>query len=144
MPKAYGVQFGNPANYPYLSVCSTGTHDTSTIRGWWKESEENSQRYYNNVCGFEGTAPSDCEPFICEKIVTDHICGNSMAVILPLQDWLSTDGRIRAEDADSERINIPSNPRHYWRYRMHLSVEKLLGEKEFNEKTRTLLSKGKK
>ena len=26
---------GNPATFPYLSVCSTSTHDTETMREWW-------------------------------------------------------------------------------------------------------------
>ena len=36
-PKRLGQRFGNPADYPYLSVCTTSTHDMSTIRGWWEE-----------------------------------------------------------------------------------------------------------
>ena len=29
-------------------------------------------------------------------------------------------------------INVPANPRHYWRYRMHLTVEQLQAAEEFN------------
>ncbi len=139
MPKAYGVKFGEPKKYPYLSVCSTGTHDTSTIRGWWKESEIDTQRYYNEVCGFKGEAPSECEPFICKKIVKDHIESGSMAVILPLQDILSIDGTLRVDNYQSERINVPSNPRHYWRYRMHIPLERLIASKRFNNKIISLI-----
>ena len=32
-----------------------------------------------------------------------------------------------------EQINIPANPKHYWRYRMHLTLENLLQEKNFNQ-----------
>ncbi|MDE6715131.1 MAG: hypothetical protein K2J74_01470, partial [Muribaculaceae bacterium] len=49
-----------------------------------------------------------------------------------LQDWLSIDGRIRRDNAKEEQINIPANPRHYWRYRMHIALEALLKEKGFN------------
>ena len=143
MPKGYGVKYGNPKEYPYLSVCSTGTHDTSTIRGWWKESENDSQEYYNRICGFSGEAPSECEPFICKKIVSDHFRSNSMLVILPLQDLLSTDGTLRVQNHNSERINIPSNPHHYWRYRMHLTLEKLISSKRFNNKIINLIKSGK-
>jgi 4-alpha-glucanotransferase len=143
MPKGYGVKYGNPKEYPYLSVCSTGTHDTSTIRGWWKESENGSQEYYNRICGFSGEAPSECEPFICKKIVSDHFRSNSMLVILPLQDLLSTDGTLRVQNHNSERINIPSNPHHYWRYRMHLTLEKLISSKRFNNKIINLIKSGK-
>ena len=52
--------------------------------------------------------------------------------VLPLQDWLAMDGKIRLEDPSAERINVPAVPRYYWRYRMHLTLENLLGQREFN------------
>ena len=61
-----------------------------------------------------------------------------MLAILPIQDWLSIDGDIRAADPETERINIPSNPRHYWRYRMHVTVESLIDNTELTEKIRKL------
>jgi 4-alpha-glucanotransferase len=62
-----------------------------------------------------------------------------MLCILTLQDWLATDADLRLADADAERINIPANPRHYWRYRMHLTIEQLLAANEFNEEISTLI-----
>ena len=59
-----------------------------------------------------------------------------MLCILPLQDWLSIDGVLRRQDPREELINIPANPRHYWRYRMHLTLEDLNGQKEFNNRLR--------
>ena len=55
-----------------------------------------------------------------------------MLAILPLQDWLSVSPDLRRPDPFEEQINEPSNPRHYWRYRMHLNVEDLLGAETFN------------
>ena len=55
-----------------------------------------------------------------------------MFTILPLQDWLSMDGALRRLNPHDERINVPANPRHYWRYRMHLTVEQLAAATEFN------------
>ena len=49
-----------------------------------------------------------------------------MLCILTVQDWLAVDESIRLADANAERINIPSNPRHYWRYRMHMCIEDLM------------------
>ena len=63
-----------------------------------------------------------------------------MFAILPLQDWLSVDERLRLADPDAERINIPADPNHYWRYRMHLTLEQLISEDEFNEQVRTLVA----
>jgi 4-alpha-glucanotransferase len=56
-----------------------------------------------------------------------------MLCILPLQDWLSIDGKIRRENPLEEQINVPANPRHYWRYRMHLTMEELLANEAFNK-----------
>ena len=54
-----------------------------------------------------------------------------MLCILSIQDWLSTDEALRLPDADAERINIPANPRHYWRYRMHITIEELMNNVPF-------------
>jgi 4-alpha-glucanotransferase len=55
-----------------------------------------------------------------------------MLAILPLQDLLSIDGNIRRENPLEEQINVPANPRHYWRYRMHLTMEELIAADEYN------------
>lgn len=111
MPKKSGERLGDPSRYPYLSICTTGTHDMSTIRGWWRE---------------EHPQESDASVEQCRKIIAEHLDSSSMATILPLQDWLSTDEELRAADPESERINIPSDPDHYWRYRMHITLEELI------------------
>lgn len=136
MPKDAHRQFGDPAHYPYLSVCTTSTHDMSTLRGWWEEDRGATQRFYNDILGEEGQAPYFAEPWVCEKIVDQHLASPSMLMILPLQDWLSIDGKLRRENPTDERINIPAIPRHYWRYRMHLTLEELLKANDFNKRIR--------
>ena len=63
-----------------------------------------------------------------------------MLCLLSLQDWLSMDERLRLPDQNAERINIPANPRHYWRYRMHLTIEQLMAADSFNDELRTLIA----
>ena len=53
--------------------------------------------------------------------------------IFLLQDLMGINEKIRRENPNDERINIPSDPNHYWHYRMHLNLENLLKENEFNE-----------
>jgi 4-alpha-glucanotransferase len=67
-----------------------------------------------------------------------------MLCILTLQDWLATDANLRLADANAERINIPANPRHYWRYRMHLTLEQLIQATEFNEKVKGMIEEKRK
>jgi 4-alpha-glucanotransferase len=50
-----------------------------------------------------------------------------------MQDLLGMNEQIRRENPHDERINVPANPQHYWRYRMHLTLEELLKQKEFND-----------
>lgn len=132
MPKDPQAEFGDTWHYPYFSVCTTSTHDMPGIRGWWEADHAVSQRYFNNVLHEGGEAPYFAEPWICDKIVDLQLKSPSMLCILPLQDWLSTDGALRRQNPADEQINEPANPRHYWRYRMHLSVEELLNQDSFN------------
>ena len=62
-----------------------------------------------------------------------------MLCILTLQDWLATDAKLRLADANAERINIPANPRHYWRWRMHTTIEDLMSRTGFNAQLRGMI-----
>jgi len=139
MPKDPTTPFGNTWNYPYYSVCTTSTHDMDGIRRWWEADREVTQRFYNEVLREPGEAPQYAEPWICQRIIELHLKSPSMLCILPLQDWLSMDGVIRRKDPREELINIPANPRHYWRYRMHLSLSELNAQKEFNNRLREMV-----
>ena len=132
MPKDPFVTFTDLQRLPYLSVCTTSTHDMSPLRLWWTENRELTQRYYNEVLHHEGVAPAECDTAICRQIIERHLRSSAMWVILPLQDWLSIDEKNRNPNVAAERINVPANPEHYWRYRMHISLDDLLREAGFN------------
>ena len=138
MPKDPNAQFGDTWHYPYYSVCTTSTHDMSGIRGWWEEDRGKTQAYYNNVLHEHGEAPYFAEPWVCEKILDLHVQSPSMLCIIPLQDWLSMDASLRRENPHEEQINVPKNSRHYWRYRMHLTLHQLLGATQFNDKLKAM------
>ena len=63
-----------------------------------------------------------------------------MLTILPLQDWFSLEPSLRVPDTASERINIPANPKHYWRWRMQLTLEDMLENKAFNNKVAAMIA----
>ena len=133
MPKSVEETFAHPANYPYLSVCTTSTHDMNPVRAWWEEDRQVTEQFWHMILGNHGDAPYFCEPWICRQILEQHLWSPAMLTVLPLQDWLSMDGALRRLNPNDERINVPANSRHYWRYRMHLTVEQLAAAKEFNE-----------
>lgn len=139
MPKLMGIEFGNPLYYPQMSVCTISSHDTSTLRGWWEEDKERTQRYYSDFLGFEGEAPEIITGELCRHIIKQHLMSPSALCILTLQDWLSIDENIRYPEAAAERINIPSNPRHYWQFRIHIPIEDLADNKEFNDNISALI-----
>lgn len=132
MPKDPGAEFGDTWHYPYYSVCTTSTHDMAGIRGWWEENPDAAQKYYNHVLHEAGKAPYYAEPWICRKIVDLQLESPSMLCILPLQDWIACDGNLRRGNPADEQINVPANPRHYWKYRMHLTLENLISQDAFN------------
>ncbi len=136
MPKDPKTEFGDTWHYPYYSVCTSSTHDMPGIRAWWESDPAQSQRFFNNVLHEFGQAPYFAEPWLCEKILWLQLASPSMLCIIPLQDWLSADGELRRENPHDEQINEPANPKHYWRYRMHLTVEQLMNQHDFNNALR--------
>ena len=139
MPKEVGIRFGKLSHNPYRSVCTISTHDMATLRQWWDEDEERTQDYYESRLRREGQAPHPLPGWLAKDIVSRHLTSPSMLCLLSLQDWLSIDEKLRLPDVNGERINIPANPRHYWRYRMHLSIEQLLKADDFNSEVATLV-----
>ena len=106
-------------HWPYLSVCTTSSHDMDTLR---------MQQ--------EG----DRSPNECRQILRGVLASASMLAILPLQDWLSLDGEHRRADAQAERINQPADPHHHWRYRLHFNVEELCSLTALNAEISALLA----
>jgi 4-alpha-glucanotransferase len=142
MPKDPKKEFFHPNDAPYLSVVTPSTHDMSTIRGWWEEDKDRIQKFYNNELGQYGAAPFYCEAWINKAIVVQHLFSPAMWCVFQLQDLFGADAALRKADPNSERINVPANPKHYWRYRMHLTLEKLLGQSEFNNELKSNIVAG--
>jgi 4-alpha-glucanotransferase len=132
MPKAAHKIFFHPNDANYLSVVTPSSHDTSTIRGWWEEDSSRTQKFYEEEMGQSGQAPMHCEPWINKAILLQHLYSPAMWAIFQMQDYLGVDESLRSPDPHEERINIPSNPTHYWRYRMHLNLEELVAATKFN------------
>lgn len=133
MPKDFHREFFHPNDAPYLSVITPSTHDMSTIRGWWEENREKTQRFYNHIMGQWGDAPYFCESWIVRAIVMQHLYSPAMWSIFQLQDILGMSETLRRENPNDERINNPAFDKHYWQYRMHLTLEDLITQKDFNK-----------
>ncbi len=140
MPKDPSVKFGHLSRNPYRSVCTISSHDMPTLRMWWDENIQRTQEYYNTMLYRQGPAPHPLPGWLASDIISRHLTSPSMLCILSIQDWLATDEALRLPDANAERINIPANPKHYWRYRMHLNIEDLAADKRFVQSITEMIS----
>ncbi len=140
MPKDEKETFTNLENAPYLSVVTPSTHDMSIVRGWWEEDRKLTQDFYNNQLGHWGEAPQHCEPWINKQIVEQHLYSPAMWSIFQLQDLMGIDSELRRPNPAEERINIPAIPNYYWNYRMHVTLETLIGEHDFNDELKATIT----
>lgn len=139
MPKIYGQAFARPLEYPYLSVATPSTHDMSTLRGWWREDAAATQRFYSEILRCDGIAPSEMSGTVANAIIRSHMESPSLLALFAWQDLLAADERLRRDNPDDERINVPSNRNHVWNYRMHLTVEQMMQERSFNDALRSMI-----
>ncbi|MFY0688476.1 MAG: 4-alpha-glucanotransferase [Cyclobacteriaceae bacterium] len=135
-------EFWHPADTPYMSVTSTGSHDMSSLREWWQEDTGRTQRFYNSIIGYGDDAPYYCEPWVARDVVNQHLQSPSMWAIFPIQDLVAMDGQLRRDWPEDERINIPAIAQHYWKYRFHISIEDLLENDGFSGFVRQLVDQG--
>ena len=140
MPKDPSVKFGHLSRNPYRSVCTISSHDMPTLRMWWDENIQRTQEYYNTMLYRQGPAPHPLPGWLAKDIISRHLTSPSMLCILSIQDWLAIDEHLRLPDENAERINIPANPKHYWRYRMHLNIEDLAADKAYMNQLTELIS----
>ena len=139
MPKGTDNEFSHPSHAKYLGVVSPSCHDMSTIRGWWEEDHDKTQRFYNHMLGHFGSAPQYCEPWISREMIIQHLHSPAMWAIFPIQDLVAMDENLRYQVPQAERINEPSNPKHYWRFRFHLNMEDLMKANDFNKMLQELV-----
>jgi 4-alpha-glucanotransferase len=128
------IPFYNPKNAGYLNVVTASSHDSSTLRQWWKEDPELTQQYFNQQLGQYGKAPENLDADLAEIIIKQHLYNDAMLAVFPIQEFLATDNELTNPNMDNERINDPAVFPHYWRYRMHINLEDLKGKTFFNQK----------
>ncbi|KAK9857162.1 hypothetical protein WJX84_012023 [Apatococcus fuscideae] len=126
MPSEENQEFGNPTRYDYMTVASPSCHDTSTTRAWWEEDAERRERFFYLALGLQGKPPAHCTPAIMRTIVRQHLQSPSILAIFPMQDIMALSPTYISRPAHEETINDPAVRRHYWRWRMHVSLEDLL------------------
>ncbi|XP_060191492.1 4-alpha-glucanotransferase DPE2 isoform X3 [Lycium barbarum] len=139
MPSEPGLEFGIPSQYGYMTVNAPSCHDCSTLRAWWEEDEERRHRFFQAVMGSDELPPDQCTPEIVHFVLRQHVEAPSMWSIFPLQDLLALKEDYTTRPAIEETINDPTNPKHYWRYRVHVTMESLLDDKDLTKAIKDLV-----
>ena len=140
MPKDPACEFGHVWEYPYRAVSTISTHDMSTLRGWWEEDATLTRRFFHTELGHGEDCPAVATADLCAEVVQRHLEAPSLLTVLAWQDWLSIDENLRYPNPHAERINIPANPHHYWCYRMHITLEDLMSQADFNDRLAHLIT----
>ncbi|UPR01497.1 4-alpha-glucanotransferase [Chloropicon primus] len=138
-------EFGDLSNYPYQVVASPSCHDVPTVRAWWEEDYERAKRLWSRDLSKDGESdppPPECKPFVVKAILDAHLASGACLMIAPLQDWLACclSGKYNTVEASEERINDPTNSKHYWSFRSHVNVEDLCGDEELVSLVRDMVS----
>lgn len=144
MPKQLNTPFFDPSHAPYLSVVTPSTHDMSTIREWWLEDRSRTQQFYNEQLCQHGDAPDAATSHVVRSVILQHLASPAMWAVFQLQDFLAMNDSLRLEDPFAERINVPGDPNHYWRFRMHLPIEELINNDTFNQDLNYMISANKR
>jgi len=143
MPKDFALEFEDPKTFPELSVCTPSNHDTHPLRAFWELDEERRKRYAEQLLGLEDP-PKTCTPEIAETIVRAHLLSPSRFALFLMQDLLAIDGKLRASDPFSERINDPADPHYRWDWRLHLTLEELMENEGFTARLKRLIEEGER
>jgi 4-alpha-glucanotransferase len=141
MPAEAGAEFGDPAGYPYAVVASPSSHDTSTLRAWYEGDAARRERFARAALGLApGAAPAACSPAVAAAVAEQHLASPAILAVFPLQDLFALSAPLAQRPAEEETINDPTNPEHYWRYRMHVTVEELAADAGLLATLRALLA----
>ncbi|PWA90321.1 disproportionating enzyme 2 [Artemisia annua] len=139
MPSEADLEFGIPSQYGYMTVCAPSCHDCSTLRAWWEEDEDRRRSFFKTMVGSDSLPPKECIPEIARFVLRQHVEAPSMWAIFPLQDLLALKEEYTTRPAAEETINDPTNPKHYWRFRVHVTIESLLKDKELTTEIKGLV-----
>ena len=111
--------FVSPADYPELSLATTGTHDTDTLAEWWETAPEEERVRMLRVLALAPPATRGAEVAfdkVRDAMLAALYAAPSRLVIIPIQDVFGW----------RERINFPGTvgPAN-WSWRLPLAIEDL-------------------
>ena len=125
MPKVFGHPFVQTEDLPENCVYTTGTHDMSTLRGWFEEDRVRTRQFLDSLDIDDRKVTAKT----IKKVLDKHLDSPSKWNIYPLQDLLDTNERYWSPKAKDDQINVPADPKNQWKWRMQPCLEELMNEK---------------
>jgi 4-alpha-glucanotransferase len=112
----------SPADYPELSLATTGTHDTDTLAEWWEEAPADERARVLRVLALAPAAEGGAEVAfdkVRDAMLAALYAAPSRLVIIPIQDLFGW----------RERINLPGTvgPDN-WSWRLPLAIEDMTND----------------
>ncbi|MHB8878094.1 MAG: 4-alpha-glucanotransferase [Myxococcaceae bacterium] len=112
--------YRNPHEFPAVSLATTGTHDTETLREWWEAIPDwEREAAAKGVPELAAVAPvtKTFTPQVHEALLTATMASGSNLSVIPWQDVLGS----------RDRVNLPgSMTDQNWAYRIDCPNEELL------------------
>lgn len=128
-----GAEYVHPKIYPWLSLATTGTHDTTPVASWWNALSVSEQDAFLSMLDKGGTlaghvAPPEGKAQSSEPhapIINNLLLASSAMAILPFQDILGLTDQINQPGTVSETN---------WRYRMPVDIASLCEHPLYQDK----------
>jgi 4-alpha-glucanotransferase len=127
-----GRPFRDPAEYPPVSVATSGTHDTETLAEWWDNADDEERRLVLEVplVRERGVMPGTAYCAAVRDALTEALLASgSDLVIFPIQDVFGW----------RDRINTPASvSEENWTWRLPVAVEDLAVDSETLQRAKFL------
>lgn len=133
-----GQPFREPAEWPALSIATTGTHDTDSMAEWWEGMATEERTAFLRLpalAKLRERAPARFDEGVRDVILELVYGSGSDLLLLPFQDAFGL----------RERVNVPGTVNdENWTYRMPRDLSALHADRVARERLRDLSSRGRR
>ena len=107
--------YREPRNYPIVSLATTSTHDTETVRGWWETMPQYERANMWEMISAQKTDGNVPWNLDTQRAILRRVLGSSSAIVLfSFQDIIGT----------TDRVNTPGTVgEENWTYRTGLTPQ---------------------
>jgi 4-alpha-glucanotransferase len=104
-----GQPFRDPAEYPAVSVATSGTHDTEPLIVWWEQASDDERRKVNQLPTIQhltsgaGVLEAPYNPNVRDVFIESLFASRSELVIFPIQDLFGWRDRINEPATVTDR-----------------------------------------